>query len=166
MIENFLTVRRSINNSSLRLKHRFAEVWLDQAVEYFKPIFMKGGYQIPPIALSVGFADDGYKPHRKSNTAAICYAKQCSAEGINQIIITPLRTEPLDIIWLLCHELIHAVDDCVHGHGAVFHEIAYSVGYWPCKKSTMKEMIQFEELSIDIASKLGRYPRAPFVFDI
>jgi hypothetical protein len=156
--------RKLLVNSMLEVKHRYAEAWLEHAVELYRPFFETGGHQIPPVLLSVGFADDGYKPSRKKNTLAICYSKGFSPDGINQIIITPLRTEPLDLLWLLGHELIHAVDDCAHGHGKVFDEIAHSVNYWPNKKATIMDLMKFDEKMAVMAKELGRYPRSPFQF--
>lgn len=156
--------RTFLSNSMLEAKHRYAEAWLDNAVELYRPIFAAGGHEIPPVLMSVGFADDGYKPSRKRNALAICYSRQFSPDGINQIIVTPLRTEPLDLLWLLGHELIHAVDDCVHGHGPVFDEIAQMVGYWPNKKATINDLKKFDEMTALMAKKLGRYPRSPFQF--
>lgn len=160
-----ITKRHFLSNAILVAKHRYAEAWLDHAVELYRPIFEAGGHAIPPVILSVGFAHDGYKPIRKRNAVAICYARQCSADSMNQIIVTPLRTEPLDLLWLLGHELIHAVDDCVHGHGPVFDKIAESVGYWPNKKASLIDAKKFDKTMAMMAQELGRYPRAPFLFN-
>jgi hypothetical protein len=156
--------RAYLNNSMLDAKHRYAEEWLDHAVGLYRPIFSAGGYEIPPVLLSVGFSDGGYKPSRKRNAIAICYSREFSPDGVNQIIFTPLRTEPMDLLWLLGHELIHAVDDCVHGHGPVFDEIAQTVGYWPNKKATLSDLKKFDLKMATMVQELGRYPRSPFQF--
>jgi hypothetical protein len=156
--------RITLSNSMLEVKHRYAEVWLDNAVELYRPVFAAGGYEIPPVLVSVGFADNGYRSGRKKNAIAICYSREFSEDGVNQIIMTPLRTEPLDLLWLLGHELIHAVDNCVHGHGEVFDEIARMVGYWPHKNATLNDAKRFDGMVESMVEQLGRYPRSPFVF--
>ena len=159
-----ISKRNMLSNSMLKPKHRYAEAWLEHAVELYRPIFREGGYEIPPVLLSVGFADSGYKPNRKNNTIAICYSRVFSPDGINQIIITPLRTEPLDLLWLIGHELIHAVDDCEHGHGPAFDKIAHHIGHWPNKRASIRDLLVFDEKMAVLAKDLGRYPRSPFHF--
>ena len=41
----------------------------------------------------------------------------CSADGINEIFITPKYDKAIDILDTLTHELVHAVDNCEHKHG-------------------------------------------------
>ena len=147
-------------NENLPLIHEYAEVWLNEAVKLLKPVFRNAGYEIPPVYVSVGFSTDGYRPGGKKNTIAVCHARSMTVEGINEIYISPLIVEPVDVIGILTHELIHALDDCANGHGPVFQEISRALKCPDNLTVPTNEWREFVEQSREIAKQLGRYPRA------
>lgn len=147
-------------NSNLPVIHRYAEVWLNEAVELLRPRFRQAGYEIPPVHVSVGFSTDGYKPGAKKNTIGVCHARHLTVEGVNEIYITPMRTEPVDVISLLVHELIHAIDDCKSGHGPQFQKISRELKCTDNPKVPVNEWRETIEIYREMALQLGRYPRA------
>ena len=48
-----------------------------------------------------------------------CWRTSCSADGVNEIFITPKYDKAIDILVFDC-ELVHAVDNCEHKHGPEF----------------------------------------------
>lgn len=153
-------VRRiHIRNENLAPKFKYAEEWHDRAVHLYSSLFEDGGYTLPSVRVSVGFSDGGYKEGRQKNTIAVCYARRLSSDGANQIFITPVRTEPVDVLFLLGHELIHAVDDCRNGHRKPFHDIAQKIGHWDAKNLGFAAMQKFYTRVESMALELGRYPR-------
>ena len=116
--------RKRIRNEDRPVVHKYAEVWLHEAVELLRPSFADAGYKIPPVHLSVAFSTDGDKPKAKKNTLGVCHARCMTADGINEIYISPVVHEPVDVLSLLVHELIHAIDDCKSGHGEGFQKIS------------------------------------------
>lgn len=52
-------------NEDRPLIHKYAEVWLQEAVELMRPQFAAAGYEIPPVHLSVGFSSAGYRVNTK-----------------------------------------------------------------------------------------------------
>jgi hypothetical protein len=151
------------NNDNLPLKYKYADEWLDHAVELFKPIFQEAGYDIPPVVVAAGFSSSGYHPNKKS-AIGMCYGRCWSPEGVNQIFIAPVRTDPIDVLWVLGHELIHAVDDCQNGHKKPFYDIAKKIGHWDANGLSFTQMRNFQLTLEGMAHELGRYPRAPFVY--
>ena len=152
--------RTKTRNCDLPVIHRYAEVWLNEAVEMLRPRFKQAGYEIPPVHVSVGFSTDGYRPGAKKNTIGVCHARWLTVEGINEIYLTPMRTEPVDVISLLVHELIHAVDDCKSGHGPVFQRISRELRCTDNLRVPLSEFRETIEFYRTMALKLGRYPRA------
>lgn len=157
-------LRERVCNTNLDLKYKYAEEWLNAAIELYRPVFFESGYTLPPVLVSVGFSCSGYNENRSKNLIAVCYARSCSTEGFNQIFISPLRTDPVDVLDILGHELIHAVDDCKHGHGKPFYEIARKIGHWDAKNLSIFEHKLFQEKLELMARELGRYPRSPMIF--
>jgi hypothetical protein len=151
---------KRIRNEERPVIHKYAEVWLNEAVELLRPSFSDAGYEIPPVHLSVGFSTDGYNPKAKKNTIAICYARRMNVDGINEIYISPIIYEPVDVLGILVHELVHAVDDCKSGHGEPFQKIAAAL---KCGDNLSVPLMEFRETvqrHRAIADKLGRYPRS------
>jgi len=152
--------RLKTRNCDLPVIHRYAEVWLNEAVELLRPRFRQAGYEIPPVHVSVGFSTDGYKPGARTNTIGVCHASFMTIEGVNEIYITPMRTEPVDVISILVHELIHAIDDCKSGHGAGFQKISRDLQCTDNLKVPLHEFKETMNFYRQMALQLGRYPRA------
>ncbi len=146
-------------SSDLPLVHRYAEVWLAEAVELLRPTFRSAGHEIPSVHVSIGFTSTGYRFGSKRYTQAMCYARRLSIDGINEIHIAPVVKTAEGVMDLLMHELIHAVLDCRHGHGPEFQKIATDVMLVDSRsmtlKQTMKSMIDQRKL----IAQLGRFPR-------
>jgi hypothetical protein len=119
--------KERFKSADLPLIHRYAEVWLAEAVELLRPTFRAAGHEIPPVHVSIGFTTTGYRFGSKRFTQAMCFARRMSVDGINEIYIAPVIQTAEGILDLLTHELIHAVLDCHHGHGPEFQKIATGV---------------------------------------
>jgi hypothetical protein len=149
-----------IRNEDRPVVHKYAEAWLNEAVNLLRPSFEEAGLEIPPVHLSVGFSTDGYKPKAKKNTIAVCHARCMTTDGINEIYISPIVHEPVDVLSILVHELIHAVDDCKSGHGQRFQEISLALGCSDNLSVPLSKCRQSIERYRNIANQLGRYPRS------
>jgi hypothetical protein len=99
------------------------EEWLKRAVVHLEPIFQRGGYQIPKVKVSIGSPSAVAKGRHLGQ----CWSSKVSEDGINQIFIAPNQAEPVVVLDILIHELVHAVDDCKSGHGVGFKKIATDV---------------------------------------
>lgn len=150
----------SVKNSGLPIIHPFAEVWLNEAMEYMRPRFATLGYVIPPVNISVGFGSSGFRSGSKKRALGWCYARRMSAAWINDIYITPLVEESDVALSVLAHELVHAVDDCASGHGATFKKISKDLKLTDCMQVGMHDFRETVDFYRRVLAEIGRYPRS------
>lgn len=141
------------------------ENYLIQATDIMrKSLFKPKGYKVPKVELSISWATRGNRNRKgDAKTLGQCFPKQMHAGGINQIVITPnydgsTIKGSLDILGTLVHELVHAVDNCVSGHGQAFKKCALAVGLTMPMRSTGETEELKEYLRKNIIDKLGLFP--------
>lgn len=154
--------RIRIKNEDRPLIHKYAEVWLHEAVELMRPRFAAAGYEIPPVHLSVGFSVYGYRVNTKRLIFGTCSSRKMDKDGVNQIFISPVLDDPIEVLSTLAHELVHAIDDCQHGHGPVFQKISKDLKLTDCMAVNLfdfRDTVTAYRLMLDA---LGRYPRGGY----
>ena len=151
-----------IKNEDRPVIHKYAEVWLNEAVELMRPRFAAAGYEIPPVHLSVGFSSVGYRVNTKRYNMGMCYARRMDKDGINQIFISPVLDEPITVLVTLAHELVHAIDDCKHSHGPVFQQISKDLKLTDCRAVNMMDYVETVKFYRWMLDQLGRYPRGGY----
>jgi len=131
------------------------ELWLQNAVDMVEPIFKNKGYKIPKIQVSCGFPSTG----NKTKHIGQCWGRSSTSDGVNQLFISPVLDEPVQVLDTLVHELVHAIDDCIHHHGPEFKKIATDVGLQgPMREASAGPWLK-EHLT-SIAKQLGKYPHS------
>ena len=128
------------------------EAWLLNAVGKLNPIFKKQGYDVPKVQVSCGFTSSGKNRH-----AGECWSTTATKAVINEIYISPKYDDAVEVMDILVHELVHAVDNCKHKHGAEFKKIALSVGLEGKMRSASAGAKLKNDL-IEIAKTLSPYP--------
>jgi len=146
------------------------EEWLQRAndimrVELFKP----AGYDLPEdVQITVGYPL-GYRSSSKMQTVGQCFPRKASSAGVNEVILNiklgstsedkkEIRENTETVLDILVHEDSHAIDDCQHGHGPEFREIATSVGLCGPMRST-KATDELKQFFIDkVISEIGEFP--------
>ena len=131
------------------------ELWLQNAVDLVSPIFKNKGYTIPKVQVSCGFPSTG----NKSKHVGQCWCKSSTNDGTNQLFISPILDEPVQVLDTLVHELVHAVDDCMHHHGPEFKKIATDVGLQGLMREASAGPWLQEQLTA-ISRQLGKYPHS------
>ena len=131
------------------------ELWLQNAVDLVSPIFKNKGYTIPKVQVSCGFPSTG----NKSKHVGQCWGKSSTNDGTNQLFISPVLDEPVQVLDTLVHELVHAVDDCMHHHGPEFKKIATDVGLQGLMREASAGPWLLEQLAA-ISRQLGKYPHS------
>ena len=131
------------------------ELWLQNAVDLVSPIFKNKGYTIPKVQVSCGFPSTG----NKSKHVGQCWGKSSTNDGTNQLFISPVLDEPVQVLDTLVHELVHAVDDCMHHHGPEFKKIATDVGLQGLMREASAGPWLLEQLTA-ISRQLGKYPHS------
>lgn len=137
------------------------EAWLRAAVEVFRPRLEEVGMTLPEkVHVSVGFGS-GARAESKA-VRGVCWPRGASADGINQIFISPTLGEGGEngvgqVLLTLLHELIHAADDCRSGHKGAFAEAATRLGFIGKMTSSEASVELAAELMV-LAEELGPYP--------
>ena len=137
------------------MQNNVREIWLQKAVELIFPIFKNKGYTIPKVQVSCGFPSTG----NKSKHVGQCWGKSSTSDGTNQLFISPILDEPVQVLDTLVHELVHAVDDCTHHHGPEFKKIATDVGLQGLMREASAGPWLLEQLTA-ISRQLGKYPHS------
>ena len=134
--------------------HITRESWLMAGVERITPIFAARGHVVPQVRVSIGWPASG----QRSSHIGECWPTSRSDDGVNQIFIVPSLSDAVQVLDVLTHELVHAVDDCKHGHGKEFKAIALSVGLeGPRMRSASAGQLLRGRLTA-IAAALGPFP--------
>ena len=136
---------------------RTREDWLLDAFEALRGWFdERAGVKLPQmVRLSAGF---GYGAVAENKVIlGQTWATWKAKDKINQVFVSPAVADPVEILAILVHEIVHVVDDCVHKHGKEFKKIATAVGL--TKKMTevhvTDELADFLKI---LVIELGDYP--------
>ena len=124
-------------------------------IDALRPLFADHDYQLPDVMVSCGFPSTG----KRSRHVGQCWSRSASDRAVNQIFISPVLHEPVAVLDILVHELVHAVDDCHSGHGKNFRRIAMAVGLTGPMRGTVAGDALRARLG-QIALALGPYPHS------
>jgi hypothetical protein len=100
------------------------EAWLLAAIELLRPLFLEKGYNLPRVRVSCGIPATS----RRGSAVGQCWPSSATDDGANEIYISPVYADPVEVLDTLVHELVHAVDDCRHRHGPEYKAIALKMG--------------------------------------
>ena len=108
------------------------------------------------VKISVGFA-----PNTKTNSRVrgVCFSRAASESRLNEIYISPVINDTLDVLAVLLHELIHAIDDCVSGHQGEFSKRSRAMGFLPPLTSSRPNAQLLEKLQA-VKTAIGDFPHA------
>ena len=146
------------------IKFNTREEWLNDAVKELKPELIKqkkllaGKYPhfnkpFPSVKVSVT------QPTR-GKAIGTCWSDKASDGGHYEIFITAKEDNPMRVLDILTHELCHAVDGLISGHGTPFKRLAYAMGLTGKPTATEASDEFKEKYKPIIESKLGDYPHA------
>jgi hypothetical protein len=129
------------------------EAWLLAAVEELRPLLKQVGAVVPErVSVSVGFAA---KNVRKA--LGVCFPTAATNGGISHMFVSPMIEDPIKVLDVLVHELIHASDDCKSGHAGHFAKCARAIGLEGKLTATHAGDDLRTQLE-DISTQLGPYP--------
>lgn len=114
------------------------EQWLIEAADLLNDCLLQGALDLDKLQLSFGF------PKGSRKAIGQCFAKsQSTCKTVNAVFVSPLLHEPVEIMSVLLHELIHAVDDCKSGHKGDFARLARHLGF----KTPLTQLNPSEQLT-------------------
>ena len=136
--------------------HSTREAWLNQAVAELDTLFVNEGHDLPDVRVSIGWPHGG-----RANTIGQCFPPTMAADEVAQVFISPVLADPVRILDVLLHELVHAVNHAAgdHGHGKCFSAIAKPLGLTG-KMTATEAGPELREKLVAIAATLGGFPHA------
>jgi hypothetical protein len=137
------------------------EAWLRSATNELRPHFAKFGLDIPEaIRFSIAFTSQG----KKSKVAGEVWPASATDDGHCELIVRADFADPLDVLGILVHQLIHAALPPDAKHGKSFRDAALRLGLEGPMRSTMPGAALRERLNA-LAASLGPLPHARLNFD-
>jgi len=132
------------------------EEWLNAAVKSLSENFKAEGHDLPEVKVSMGWPHGG-----KASTIGQCWHGNAATDGIGQIFISPILEDTTQILAVLLHELVHAVNHAAgdSGHGKPFAAIAKPLGLVGKMTSTTAGDHLAKELA-ELAIILGEFPHS------
>ena len=139
------------------MNHATRETYLQAATTHLAPLFAAQGFPLPPVRASVGIPAGG--SGGKLKRIGECWDKRASGDNTTEIFICPSQSEPVQVLAILLHELVHAAVGLECGHKGPFKRVALALGL----EGKMTETTPSPELAADLATladTLGDYPHA------
>lgn len=141
--------------------HATREAYLDAFVTLFRPRLTALGFTLPiGIRVSIGFPASGGLS-RSRRVLGQCWDWEASKDGCHEIFVSPVVSDPVDILGVVVHELGHAAVGVKEKHGAAFKRYMKAVGLEGKATETTvgEELRSFIERNL---ASLGAYPGAGF----
>ena len=138
------------------------EEWLLAMAQALRLPFKAAGYPLPAaLRISCGWPSHRAlaSPSSKSRAIGQCWPTQASADGHNEIFISPCISDAAQVAAVLVHELAHAAVGCQHGHKGPFRCCALRVGLTGKMTQTTATPQLAERLNA-LAAEIGPYPHA------
>jgi hypothetical protein len=146
-----------------KTKYETREQWLEAAVALMVPTFKWAGYdKFPKVRVSCGWPSSRGLSS-KAPAGGECWDKGAAEDGVAQIFISPRikkTVDPLGVLPILAHELVHAVVGHKANHGKVFKACATKIGLEGKMTSTVGGEKFLEEAKYWVEHSLGEYPHA------
>lgn len=122
------------------------------------PLFAENGIYLPPnVRAACGWPRLGGASTK--HTIGQCWVTRLSGDNTSEIFISPILENPVEVAAVLVHELIHAADDCRHGHKGPFRRMALAVGLRGPMRSTTPGPELARRLNA-LCAQIGPYPHA------
>ena len=151
-----------MKNGSVRPNsHDTRESWLRAASNELRPYFQTCGLTIPEnIRFAIAFPSTG----RRGARIGECWHSSTSDDGNFEIIIRADIADPVEVLGVLVHELVHAVLPADAGHGTLYKQAAVKVGLEGKMRHAMPSQLLRPRL-VEIAEILGALPHAKLNID-
>ena len=111
------------------------------------------------VKISCGFPITSPRPTTKGQAVGECHSTTVSSGGYSELFISPVKSDSLEVLGILVHELIHASDDNKSGHRGYFRKTALAIGLTGKMTATTIGDELKPKLKA-IIKKLGKYPHA------
>ena len=130
------------------------EQWLQHAVTVLRAEAAALGIVVPPVQVSCSWPGGGDSQKRIGE----CWSTKASKAKINEIFISPKIEDSAKVMSILAHELVHAVDNCEHGHTLPFVLIAKRLGLEGKPTQMGLDESRAAALAAIMTAQYGRFP--------
>jgi len=142
------------------MQHVHRETWLaDLRDRYLKTYFLGQGYTIPAnVRIGVGWPSRGGLG-KKKRVIGQAWSNECSEDQTHEVIISLYLADPIKVVEVTIHELIHCTIGTEHGHRKPFSDACQKLGLvkpWTAT-SPSPELVALASTWI---AALGPYPHA------
>lgn len=93
----------------------------------------------------------------KSGTVGQCFDPSISSDAYTEMIVTMSEDDPVEVLAILAHEMVHAVEGIAAGHGPKFRQTALAIGLTG-KMTATDPGDDFKRDIKPILKALGDYP--------
>jgi len=136
----------------------YREAWLQAAASFLFDHIVEHGYPRVEVRVSCGWPVRGGIARRRT-VIGQCFPPSACKDGKQQIFVSPLLSESIDVLGTLLHELLHASFGCQHGHKKPFSQAARKVGLaGPPTATTVGDGLR--PLLVSYIERVGPYPHA------
>ena len=138
-------------------QHDTREAWLLAGVSLLHARFTEAGYGVPDnVRVTCGWPSKGALA-RKHQRIGECWADSMSKGKVFEVFISPTLAEPVKVLDVLTHELVHATVGLKAKHGKLFKRCALAVGLEGKMRWTNAGAELVKALT-GYANTLGHYP--------
>ncbi len=140
--------------------HNTREGWLRSATNELRPYFDKLGYTLPEkIRFAIAFTSGG----KRGRIAGECWHPSASADGHYEIFIRADVDDPIEVLGILIHELVHALLPPEAKHGKQYKAIATRIGLEGKMRYALPGPVLKDRVHA-LAASLGPLPHARLNF--
>jgi hypothetical protein len=135
--------------------HTTREAWLCAAANSLAIDFADAGYTTPRMRFAIAFPSTG----RFGKRVGECWSDSASGDSTHEIFIRADQQEPVEVLGILVHEIVHAVVGADAKHGLPFKRCALAVGLLGPMRHTRLSPALIVRLT-NVAARLGPLPHA------
>jgi hypothetical protein len=138
--------------------HTTREDWLKAGADLLAPLFKDNSYDLPPTRYSCGWPSVSGLAN-KSRRIGECWTFEASKDKHYEIFISPVLDNPIEVLAVLAHEIVHACVGIEHKHRGPFAKLARAIGL----EGKLTSTYAGQELRLKlqtISSLIGVYPHA------
>jgi hypothetical protein len=132
------------------------ETWLTECAQFILDDLISPHCTLPTTGYRISI---GFPSGRTSKVLAQCWKHEASADGVNEIFVSPTVDDSSEILAALTHELVHYADNCESGHKHHFARVARLVGLEGKLTATFAGHALTEQLQ-EYINLLGHIPHA------
>src|SRR5271170_2635909 len=134
--------------------HDSRESWLRSATAALRSYFESCGFVLPEnIRFAIAFPSTG----RRGARIGECWHSSASDDGNFEIIVRADIADPVEVLGVLVHELVHVVLPVDAGHGKLYRDAAIRIGLEGKMRQALPNQLLRPRL-VELAESLGALP--------